>query len=77
MNCLILGAGLMQKPAILCAKELGYKTCVVDADDKAVSIPYADEFKKIDLKDKEGIAICFNPRKKGKWRSMCCFYSWY
>ncbi|MCR4579941.1 MAG: ATP-grasp domain-containing protein [Treponema sp.] len=54
-NCLILGAGLMQKPAILSAKELGYKVCVVDADDKAVAISYADEFKKIDLKDKEGI----------------------
>ena len=25
MNVLILGAGLMQKPAILSAKELGYK----------------------------------------------------
>ena len=55
MNCLILGAGLMQKPAILCGKELGYKVCVVDADDKAVAISYADEFKKIDLKDKDGI----------------------
>ena len=54
-NILILGAGLMQKPAILSAKELGYKVCVVDADEKAVAISYADEFKKIDLKDKEGI----------------------
>ena len=53
MNCLILGAGLMQKPAILCAKELGYNVCVVDADDKAVAIPFANEFKKIDLKDKD------------------------
>jgi len=55
MNCLILGAGLMQIPAILSAKELGYKTCVIDADDKAVAIPKADEFRKIDLKDKDGI----------------------
>ena len=55
MNCLILGAGLMQKPAILCARELGFKVCVVDADDKAVAIPVADEFKKIDLKDKDAI----------------------
>ena len=55
MNVLILGAGLMQKPAILSAKELGYKTVVIDADEKAVSIPFADEFRQIDLKDKEGI----------------------
>ena len=55
MNILILGAGLMQKPAILSAKQLGYTTCVIDADDKAVAITCADVFKKIDLKDKEGI----------------------
>lgn len=55
MNILILGAGLMQKPAILSAKELGFTVCVIDANDKAVAIPYAHKFKKIDLKDKEGI----------------------
>ena len=52
---LILGAGLMQKPAILSAKEIGFEVFVIDADDKAVSIPYAHHFNKIDLKDKEGI----------------------
>lgn len=55
MNILILGAGLMQKPAILSAKEAGFTVHVIDADDKAVAIPYADTFRKIDLKDKEGI----------------------
>lgn len=55
MNVLILGAGLMQKPAILSAKQLGFKTFVVDADKNAVAIPYADEFCQIDLKDKDGI----------------------
>ena len=54
-NILILGAGLMQKPAILSAKELGFKTYVIDADPKAVAIPYADEFCKIDLKAREEI----------------------
>ena len=54
-NIVILGAGLMQKPAILSAKQLGYNTIVVDADPKAVCIPVADEFYQIDLKDKEGI----------------------
>ena len=55
MNILILGAGLMQKPAILSAKEAGFKVNVIDADEKAVAIPYADTFRKIDLKDKDGI----------------------
>lgn len=54
-NCLILGAGLMQKPAILSARELGYRVCVVDADDNAACVSLADEFRKIDLKDKEAI----------------------
>ena len=54
-NIVILGAGLMQKPAILSAKQLGFHTIVVDADPKAVCIPQADEFFQIDLKDREGI----------------------
>ncbi len=54
-NILILGAGLMQKPAILSARELGYKTFVIDADPKAVAVPLADEFSKIDLKAREEI----------------------
>ena len=54
-NCLILGAGLMQKPAILASKSLGFTTVVIDADDKALCIPLADKFYKIDLKAKEEI----------------------
>ena len=54
-NIVILGAGLMQKPAIQSAKQLGFNTIVVDADPKAVCIPLADKFYNIDLKDKEGI----------------------
>lgn len=45
----------MQKPAILSAKEMGLNVVVIDADKNAVSIPLADEFYQIDLKDKEGI----------------------
>jgi biotin carboxylase len=52
---IILGAGLMQGPAIRIAKEMGLYTVVVDADGKAVNIPLADRFEQIDLKDKEGI----------------------
>lgn len=52
---LILGAGLMQRPSIEAAKELGYKTLVIDANPQAVCVPFADRFEKIDLKDKEAI----------------------
>ncbi len=54
-NILILGAGLMQKPAILSAKELNLRTCVIDADKNAVCVSLADEFEQIDLKDKDKI----------------------
>ena len=52
---LILGAGLMQKPAILAAKHLGYTSVVVDANSAAVSVPLADEFFPIDLKDRTAL----------------------
>lgn len=48
---LILGASLMQKPAIESALSLGYKTLVVDANPNAVCVPYADRFENIDLKN--------------------------
>ena len=48
---LILGAGLMQRPSIEAAKELGYKALVIDANPDAVCVPFADRFEKIDLKD--------------------------
>lgn len=54
-NILILGAGLMQKPAILAGKNLGFNVVVIDANPNAVCVPLADRFEKIDLKDKEGI----------------------
>jgi biotin carboxylase len=52
---IILGAGVMQGPAIRIAGEMGLYTVVVDADPKAVNVPMADRFEQIDLKDKEGI----------------------
>ncbi|MBQ3671068.1 MAG: ATP-grasp domain-containing protein [Treponema sp.] len=52
---MILGAGLMQKPAILAAKHLGFEAVVVDANPAAVSVPLADSFYPIDLKDKEAL----------------------
>ena len=53
---LILGAGLMQRPSIEAAKELGYRTLVVDANPDAVCVPFADRFEPIDLKDREALA---------------------
>ncbi|MBR0032313.1 MAG: ATP-grasp domain-containing protein [Treponema sp.] len=52
---MILGAGLMQKPAILAAKHLGFESVVVDANPNAVSVPLADAFYPIDLKDKDAL----------------------
>lgn len=53
---LILGAGLMQRPAIEAAKELGYRALVIDANPGAACVPFADRFERIDLKDRESIA---------------------
>jgi len=41
---LIIGAGILQKPAILCSKQLGYKVAVVDLDENAPGVKYADVF---------------------------------
>lgn len=55
-SILILGAGLMQKPAIESAKSLGLKVFLIDANPLAECVPLADKFKKIDLKSKKEIA---------------------
>ncbi|MDR1277936.1 MAG: ATP-grasp domain-containing protein [Treponema sp.] len=52
---MILGAGVMQGPAIRIAKEMGLFTIAVDADPGAPCVDLADRFEQIDLKDKEGI----------------------
>ncbi len=52
---IILGAGVMQGPAIKAAKEAGFETIVVDADASAPCASLADRFERIDLKDKEGM----------------------
>lgn len=53
---LILGAGIMQGPAIRFAKERGLEAVVVDGDPKAPCSSWADVFVPIDLKDREAIA---------------------
>jgi len=52
---IIVGAGVMQGPAIRIAKELGFYTIAVDGSSAAPCIATADQFEQIDLKDKEGI----------------------
>jgi len=52
---LILGAGVMQGPALRIACEMGLETIAIDADPTALCVPLADRFEKIDLKDREGV----------------------
>jgi len=52
---LILGAGVLQGPALRIAGEMGLEIVAVDADPTAFCAPLADRFEKIDLKDREGI----------------------
>ncbi|TFG84262.1 MAG: carboxylate--amine ligase, partial [Spirochaetales bacterium] len=51
----ILGAGVMQGPAIRAAREKGYRVVVADADPMAAHATDADEFLAIDLKDRDGL----------------------
>lgn len=52
---IILGAGVMQEPAIRIAKDMGLETVVLDADVDAPGIALADRFENIDLKDRDGV----------------------
>ncbi|MDR2049267.1 MAG: ATP-grasp domain-containing protein [Treponema sp.] len=48
---LILGAGIMQGPAIRCARNMGLETVVVDGDPNAPMASLADRFEPVDLKN--------------------------
>ncbi|MDR1105704.1 MAG: ATP-grasp domain-containing protein [Treponema sp.] len=54
-SILILGAGVMQGPAIRTAKEMGLFTVAADGDPRAVCASMADRFERVDLKDREGM----------------------
>jgi biotin carboxylase len=56
MTVLILGAGVMQEPAIRSAKELGWTVVVADGNLRAPAAGLADRFLPVDLKDREGLA---------------------
>lgn len=51
----ILGASILQIPAIIKAKEMGFEVAVADKNSKAKGIRYADRFYKISTIDEEGI----------------------
>ncbi|MCL2602131.1 MAG: ATP-grasp domain-containing protein [Treponema sp.] len=52
---LILGAGVMQGPALRIAAEMGLAAVAADADANAPSAAVAARFENVDLKDREGI----------------------
>ena len=52
---LILGAGIMQLPAIKIAKEMGWFVAAADGNGKAEAASWADIFFTVDLKDREGL----------------------
>lgn len=61
---LIIGASILQLPAIKKAKELGYYVGVIDYDPNAAGIKYADEFFNVSTIDIDGVtetAKKFNP----------------
>ena len=51
----IIGASILQLPAIQKAKELGYTVGVADYNAAAVGVAYADEFYNVSTNDPEGI----------------------
>jgi biotin carboxylase len=52
---MILGAGIMQMPAIRLARARGWKVIVVDGNKDALGKGLADRFEVVDLKDREGL----------------------
>lgn len=52
---LIIGASILQLPAIIEAKRAGYYTIVVDFNPNAIGVKYADEFYKVSTIDIKGI----------------------
>ena len=55
---LIIGASILQLPAIKKAKEMGYYVGVVDFNPNAIGISFADEYFNISTNDIEGVKAC-------------------
>lgn len=58
---LIIGASILQLPAIVKAKEMGLYVAVADYNPNAVGIPYADEFFNVSTIDEAG--VCASARE--------------
>ena len=54
---LIIGASILQLPAIVKAKEFGYRTIVVDYNPNAIGRSFADEFYQVSTIDENGISM--------------------
>ena len=52
---MIIGASVLQLPAIKRAKELGHYVAVADFNPNAIGIPYADEYYNVSTIDQEGV----------------------
>ena len=52
---MIIGASILQLPAIIKSKELGYYTIVVDYNPNAIGIAYANEYHNVSTIDIEGV----------------------
>ncbi|MBP5432983.1 ATP-grasp domain-containing protein [Ruminococcus sp.] len=52
---MIIGASILQLPAIRKAKELGYYVGVVDYNPEAIGVPYADEYFNVSTIDIDGV----------------------
>lgn len=55
---LVLGGSLSQIPLIKKAKEMGLRVAVVDIDENADAVPYADEYYKCSLLNADGVLWC-------------------
>lgn len=62
---LILGAGVMQLPALRLARDAGWRVLVADGNPAAVGRDLADEFVQIDLRDRDELLRYAGERQRG------------
>lgn len=66
MTVFVLGAGVMQLPALDCARELGWRVAAADGNPAAPGAGRCDRFFAVDLKDRAGLlAACRELRAEG------------
>ena len=53
----VLGASILQVPAIKKAKEMGLSVAVVDYNEAAVGIQYADRYYNVSTIDEQGVLL--------------------